>query len=176
MCDFTVGKCRCDYDYGGEACCGKHFCPENCGSSSHGFCNKTTGRCHCRRAWAGADCLEPLCGAHGIMLPDGSCRGDSGWYPPIQGAVCERVGRLCRPDIHCVADKSIYDTCNKRATGCSSVGACLCTAGFGGLHCGIRIEPTGEQIQRYINVNAGKKCAIVGCATAVEARNILRIC
>jgi hypothetical protein len=29
------------------------------------------------------------------------------------------------------------------------------------LHCGIRIEPTGEQIQRYINVNAGKKCAIV---------------
>ena len=92
MCDFTVGKCRCDYDYGGEACCGKHFCPENCGSSSHGYCNKTTGRCHCRRAWTGADCLEPLCGAHGIMLPDGSCRGDSGWYPPIQGAVCERVG------------------------------------------------------------------------------------
>ena len=73
--------------------------------SSSGYCNKTTGRCHCRRAWTGADCLKPLCGAHGIMLPDGSCRGDSGWYPP-SSAVRAR-GRLCRPDIHCVADKSI---------------------------------------------------------------------
>ena len=161
VCDFTVGKCKCDFDYGGVACCGKHFCPEDCGSTSHGYCNRTTGRCQCRRAWTGPDCLEPMCGTHGVMLPDGSCRGDSGWYPPIKGGICERVGRLCRPDIHCVSDRSVYDTCNKRADGCSSVGACLCSAGYGGLHCNEKLEPTGEQIQRYIKASAGKKCPIV---------------
>ena len=87
-----------------------------------------------------------MCGTHGVMLPGGSCRGDSGWYPPIKGGICERVGRLCRPDIHCVSDRSVYDTCNKRADGCSSVGACLCSAGYGGLHCNEKLEPTGEQI------------------------------
>ena len=71
------------------------------------------------------------------------------------------VGRLCRPDIHCVSDRSVYDTCNKRADGCSSVGACLCSAGYGGLHCNEKLEPTGEQIQRYIKASAGKSAPIV---------------
>ena len=50
------------------------------------------------------------------MLPDGSCRADAGWYPLIQGGVCDR-GRLCRPQVRCVSDGSAADTCKKRSVG-----------------------------------------------------------
>ena len=147
-CDGSVGVCECDLGWCGRDCgyrCSK--CPGDpvCGGEGHGFCNPELGMCQCYRAWEDIDCSKSKCGDHGIMLPDGSCRCDADWYSAIKGGICDRVGRLCRCDIKCIADKSEQDTCSSNAVGCSNVGACQCSQGHSGVVCQQRLEPTGEQ-------------------------------
>ena len=160
-CDATVGVCECDLMWCGEDCghrCSR--CPGDpqCGGEGHGFCSPSSGMCQCYRAWEDADCSQPKCGEHGVMLPDGSCRCDPDWYSAVKGGICDRVGRLCRCDIACVADKSPLDTCSSSAVGCSNVGACQCTENRMGVVCQQLIEPTGEQNKKNFvpsNPNGG---------------------
>ena len=96
------------------------------------------------------------------MLPDGSCHGDPGWYAPVKGGICDRIGDLCKPDIKCISHKgSVYDTCNNHASGCSANGACMCDVGYAGISCNQAVEPTGEQIQPSVAKIMAKPCPIV---------------
>ena len=162
-CDYTVGMCACGDGWKGACCHLPRPCPTTpghavCNGPSHGVCNATTRTCACTRAWQGAECQEQRCGPHGTMLPDGSCRADAGWYPLIQGGVCDRVGRLCRPQVRCVSDGSAADTCKKRSVGCSHVGRCMCGPKWGGSGCGLRMIPTGEQNRKnYRAMNREKE-------------------
>ena len=111
----------------------------------------------CYRAWQGTRCEEQRCGPHGTMIPDGSCRADPGWYPLIKGGICDRVGRLCRPQVRCIADKTEDDTCNQRATGCSNVGRCMCAPHWIGAGCNERLIPTGEQNRKNYVVGSKER-------------------
>lgn len=115
-----------------------------------------TGLCNCYRAWTDVDCSVPRCGFHGTMLPDGSCKPDSGWFSPIPGGKCHRVGDMCMPTIRCVADRSDFDTCNAHATGCSMSGACMCEPSWTGAVCHIRLETDGEQIRKSSMLGTSK--------------------
>ena len=161
VCDFNVGKWICDAGYSGK-CCEAKDCPGSCSGPSHGYCDKVTRKCRCHRAWKGDDCSVPRCGRHGSMLPDGSCHGDPGWYAPVKGGICDRIGDLCKPDIKCISHKgSVYDTCNNHASGCSANGACMCDVGYAGISCNQAVEPTGEQIQPSVAKIMAKPCPIV---------------
>ena len=114
------GDCICDVGWSGTDCsiCDDNYypegkcnilCEEGTESCKVGNCEQASGRCICKNNWVGSNCDSCL----------------TNFYPnPTDTANADELEHCMK---YCLISGDILeDTCNQKATGCSSNGLCEC--------------------------------------------------
>ncbi|EEY56024.1 leishmanolysin-like peptidase [Phytophthora infestans T30-4] len=135
------GECDCFPGHTGDDCSGIE-CPSHddaeCGGSSHGSCDRSTGICLCASGYTGVSCSELLCPMESNSKNVTQCSGNGVCDVDTGECTCRNgySGDACE----CVPGCTSLSCGAKGECSCES-GACTCSVGFSGVSCSVAGNP-----------------------------------
>jgi len=151
----ATGACECFLGRVGDDCSGFEY-PSNdggeCGGSTHGACDRTSGLCECSSGYTGVSCSEVLCPIGEDSKNSSQCSGNG--VCDVDSGACKCRDGYSGAACECVAGCTSSSCGVNGECSCES-GACSCSPGFSGVGC---LDATAPEISEL--TGAGRSVTI----------------